>query len=79
MTASHREWIDVNDALPPVNEEVIVLTNPHTLALAHISFGHIVDQRFAKDYDGWNIPNVTHWIYCPTLPTMYSDTDLTEE
>lgn len=75
MTASHREWIDVKDALPPMGEEVIVLTNQYKVGLAHICFGHIVDKRFAVDYGGWNIPDVTHWMYCPTIPEMYSDKD----
>ena len=71
MAAGRIEWIDVNDALPPMNEEVIVLTNQYKVGLAHICFGHIVDKRFAIDYNGWNIPDVTHWIYCPPMPSMY--------
>ena len=66
------EWIDVNDALPSIDEEVIVLTNHHQLG-AYICLGHIVDKRIAQDFNGWNIPDVTHWIYCPTLPAMYKD------
>ena len=50
-------WISVKDALPPVDKEVIVLTT-----IGRISFGHIVDKKIAKDYNGWNIPDVEYWL-----------------
>lgn len=50
-------WISVNDELPPVDKEVIVLTT-----IGRISFGHIVDKKIAKDYNGWNIPDVEYWL-----------------
>lgn len=51
------KWISVKDALPPVNKEVIVLISGIT-----IYFGHIVDKKIAKDYNGWNMPNVEYWL-----------------
>ena len=51
------EWISVKDSLPPVDEETIVFTSDDVLC-----FGHIVDKKIAKDYDGWNIPNVEYWL-----------------
>jgi hypothetical protein len=49
--------------------EVIVLTdvtNGQYIKDSHmICFGHIVDKNIAIDYDGWNIPGVTHWMYLP--------------
>lgn len=27
-----------------------------------ICFGHIVDKKIAKDYNGWNIPDVEYWL-----------------
>ena len=66
------EWIDVNKELPPVDEEVIVLTdNIHGKTVKganYICFGHIVDKRYAVDYNGWNIAGVHHWIPCPPIP-----------
>ena len=26
------------------------------------AFGHIVDKKIAKDYNGWNIPDVEYWL-----------------
>ena len=50
-------WISVKDELPPVDEEVVVFTTEGRLC-----FGHIVDKKIAKDYNGWNIPNVEYWL-----------------
>lgn len=50
-------WASVKDKLPPVGEEAIVLTTE-----GKICFGHIVDKKIAKDYNGWNIPNVEYWL-----------------
>ena len=51
------EWISVKNSLPPVDEEVIVFTSDEALY-----FGHTVDKKIAKDYNGWNIPNVEYWL-----------------
>lgn len=65
-------WTSVKDALPPQDEEVIILTddvNGTSIPGANrIAFGHIVDKAHAKDYDGWNVPGVHHWMPCPGLP-----------
>lgn len=62
-------WHSVKDSLPPIDEEVIVLTDDihgKIVPGAHgICYGHIVDKNIAVDYDGWNIPGVTHWMPCP--------------
>lgn len=50
-------WISVKDELPPVDEEVVVFTTDGRLC-----FGHIVDKKIAKDYNGWNIPDVEYWL-----------------
>lgn len=50
-------WLSVNDELPPMDEEVIALSRT-----GRISFAHIVDRTMAKDYDGWNIPDVAFWM-----------------
>lgn len=50
-------WISVKEELPPVNKEAVVLTKD-----GEICFGHIVDKKIAKDYNGWNIPNVEYWL-----------------
>jgi hypothetical protein len=51
------DWVSVKDELPPLDKEVIVLTT-----IGRISFGHIVNKRIAKDYNGWNIPDVEYWL-----------------
>lgn len=50
-------WISVKDSLPPVDEEVVVFTSDEALY-----FGHMVNKKIAKDYNGWNIPNVEYWL-----------------
>ena len=50
------DWTSVENGLPPVDKEVIVLTT-----IGRISFGHIVDKKIAKDYKGWNIPDIEYW------------------
>lgn len=50
-------WVSVKDKLPPVDKEVVVLTTD-----GKICFGHIVDKKIAKDYNGWNIPDVEYWL-----------------
>lgn len=50
-------WISVKEELPPVDKEVVVFTTDDRLC-----FGHIVDKKIAKDYNGWNIPNVEYWL-----------------
>lgn len=50
-------WVSVKDKLPPVDKEAVVLTTD-----GEICFGHIVDKKIAKDYNGWNIPDVEYWL-----------------
>lgn len=50
-------WVSVNDRLPPVDKEAVVLTTD-----GEICFGHIVDKKIAKDYNEWNIPDVEYWL-----------------
>ena len=51
------DWISVDDELPVVDKEAVVLTTD-----GKICFGHIVDKKIAKDYNGWNIPGVEYWL-----------------
>lgn len=64
-------WHSVKESLPPMDEEVIVLTdNIHGKTVPdaqYICYGHIVNKDTAVDYDGWNIPGVTHWMYLPKI------------
>ena len=58
---------------PPVDEEVIVLTDIITkgglnVGFGMIAFGHIVDKDIAVDYDGWNIDGVRYWMPMPEIP-----------
>ncbi len=62
-------WHRVNESLPPVDEEVIVLTDEFGNAPVYkIAFGHIVNKDIAVDYDGWNIEGVRYWMPMPEIP-----------
>lgn len=50
-------WVSIKDRLPPVDKEAVLLTTD-----GEICFGHIVDKKIAKDYNGWNIPDVEYWL-----------------
>ena len=64
-------WHSVDESLPPMDEEVIVLTDIlHGKKLpeaSYICYGHIVDKEFCVDYDGWNIPGVKYWMPFPKI------------
>jgi len=54
---------------PPIDEEVIVLTDDlNTAPIYKIALGHIVDRMHCSDYNGWNIPGVIWWMPMPKLP-----------
>lgn len=64
-------WHSVDECLPKIDEEVIVLRDELGVApMYNMSFGHLVDypKRFAMDYNGWNIPGVKFWMPCPKIP-----------
>lgn len=62
-------WHSVDASLPPMDEEVIVLSDElNTAPIYKIGFGHIVDKNIAVDYNGWNIPGVRYWMPCPKIP-----------
>lgn len=60
-------WHDAKKEQPPMDEEVIVLTNilngKELDTPRMICFGHIVNKEYCVDYDGWNIPGVEYWMY----------------
>lgn len=58
-------WASVNDMTPAIGVEVIALTDKGT-----ICFAHMVDKAKAKDYDGWNIPDVAFWMPCSLSEEM---------
>lgn len=63
------EWYSVNDYLPEIDEEVIVLMDEHdTAPIYKVGVGHIVDRRYAMDFNGWNIPGVKFWMPMPKIP-----------
>lgn len=64
--------------LPPVdeekgyNDEVIVIYEQELPSVAggtflaeRVGYGHIVNPKIAKSYNGWNFPNVKWWCYPP--------------
>lgn len=66
---AQRGWISVDERLPKMDEEVIVLTDElDTAPIYKIGFGHIVDVKRCIDYNGWNCPGVKYWMSCPEIP-----------
>ena len=76
-------WCSVKEYLPPVDEEVIVLTDiiaedSIKIGLGRICFAHIVNPDLTVDIDGkpykvvshngWNIPGVKYWMPMPKIP-----------
>lgn len=62
-------WHSVDESLPPIDEEVIVLTDEFGNAPVYkIAVGHIVDKDIATDFDGWNIEGVRYWMPMPEIP-----------
>lgn len=62
-------WISVDERLPEMDEEVIVLKDKQNTGLVYeISFGHLVDTERCIDYNGWNVPDVKYWMPCPKIP-----------
>ena len=69
-------WHSVEESLPPVDEEVIVLTQ--VPAFGRISFAHLVNSDVMitidgkpykpEAYSGWNIPGVKYWMPMPKIP-----------
>lgn len=62
-------WIGVDERLPEMDQEVIVLADEiGTAPIYKIGFGHIVDVERCIDYNGWNCPGVKYWMPCPEIP-----------
>ena len=60
-------WHSVNESLPPMDEEVIVLLGSYD-DLLEIAVGHIVNKEYCEDFSGWNIPGVRYWMPMPEIP-----------
>lgn len=62
-------WHSVDECLPEMDEEVIVLRDEYgTAPIYNVGVGHIVDRRYAMDFNGWNTPGVKFWIRFPKIP-----------
>jgi len=65
-------WHPVDESLPPMDEEVIVLLGEWNEVsiepLYRITFGHVVNKEYCEDYNGWNIPGVSYWMPMPEIP-----------
>lgn len=65
-------WHSVDESLPPMDEEVIVLLaewdEVRIEPLYRIAFGHIVNKEYCEDFSGWNIPGVSYWMPMPEIP-----------
>lgn len=56
-------WRDAKLCKPRNHKEVIAIVGDSLM----ISFAHIVNKKYAVDYDGWNIPDVKYWMPCPPI------------
>lgn len=62
-------WHSVEESLPKIDEEVVVLRDEHgTAPIYKVGVGHIVDRRYAMDFNGWNAPGVKFWMRFPKIP-----------
>lgn len=65
-------WHPVDESLPPMDEEVIVLLGEWNEVsiepLYCIAFGHVVNKEYCEDFSGWNIPGVSYWMPMPEIP-----------
>ena len=62
-------WHSVDESLPEMDEEVIVLMDEYgTAPIYKVGVGHIVDRRYAMDFNGWNTPGVKFWMPMPKIP-----------
>ena len=65
-------WHSVDESLPPMDEEVIVLLDEWNEVsiepLYRIAFGHVVNREYCEDFSGWNIPGVRYWMPMPKIP-----------
>lgn len=66
-------WHSVEESLPPIDEEVIVLRNESngiTLPYPYnLTYGHLVaDKTIFVEYNDWNVPGVKYWMPMPKLP-----------
>lgn len=76
-------WHSVEESLPPIDEEVIVLTDiiaedSIKIGLGRICFAHIVNPELTVEvgdisyrpisYSGWNIDGVKYWMPMPKIP-----------
>lgn len=71
-------WHSVDESLPPIDEEVIVLTDElNTAPIYKIAFGHTINKEEIvyvdgkpykpESHSGWNIPAVKYWMPMPKL------------
>lgn len=77
-------WHSVDESLPPIDEEVIVLagldvySSPMKLCFGHRPNPDGWDAKSTltgkmthytpETYEGWNIPGVKFWMPCPKIP-----------
>lgn len=66
-------WHSVEESVPEIDEEVIVLRNEHNGTVLpfpyYLTYGHLVsDKSIFVEYNGWNVPGVHHWMPCPKIP-----------
>ena len=75
-------WHSVEESLPEIEDEVIVLTDElnlgehYKISFAHrvnpegfnVKIGNEIKHFEIQGHDGWNIPGVKYWMQMPKIP-----------
>jgi hypothetical protein len=64
------EWISVNDRLPEEDEDVLVMTAEGKFASGGMHVASLDEDGvwYPSHGDGWEFPDVTHWMPLPKPP-----------
>ena len=71
-TMAGMEWISVNERLPEEDEDVLVMTAEGKFASGGMHVASLDEDGvwYPSHGDGWEFPDVTHWMPLPEPPEV---------